>query len=86
MTRTIQYVVRLSVASRAQLEAVQGYESERLGRSLSIGDILRAIIEEAALQRGVSTEEANGAFDHRRGLRVEVRRRKPLARKAKTGR
>lgn len=84
--RSIQYVVRLGGASRAQLEAVQVYENERLGglgSSLSIADVLRAIIEQAAIQRGLAASTTERSHEGRPDLRIEIQRRKSNSPRAK---
>jgi hypothetical protein len=78
--------VRLGGASRAQLEAVHAHENERLaglGSSLSIADVLRAIIEQAAIQRGLAASETERSHESRPGLRIELQRRRSNSPKAK---
>lgn len=85
-TRSIQYVVRLDASARLLLEAVHAHEQRDHGSrsrgALTIAEVLRRIIEEAATRRGVGVKsDANLVSDDTahvdkadRGMRIEFRR------------
>ena len=82
--RSVQYVVRLGSLERAQLEAILAHEERRRGESgtsLTIAEVLRIIIAEAAKRRGCHPEHEDGRrgvakveTDDDSGVRIEVRR------------
>lgn len=83
-SRSVQYVVRLGSSERAQLEAILAHEHRRRGEpgtSVTIAEVLRIIIAEAAKRRGCHPEHDGGRRrdarvegDDDSGVRIEVRR------------
>lgn len=75
--RSIQYVVRLGSVERAQLEAIHAHEQRRQGASgasITIAEVLRIVIAEAAKKRDCEPVRGASGRDDDSGVRIEIRR------------